>query len=99
MQVPDILEKIAGVGVYNYDFINGPKDRLGLMAEDFHQVFGRGSDEVINGGEVEMALWLAVQQLTARNQELLNRLETLEARRQPGRRRVRRTRPRSRAAR
>ena len=40
------LKKIAAVNVYTYDFIDGPKDKLGLMAEDFHQVFGRGSDNL-----------------------------------------------------
>lgn len=76
--VPNLLERIASVGVYKYDFKVGPKDRVGLMAEDFHQVFGRGSDKVIDGNEVQMALWLAVQQLTAQNKELLERLNTLE---------------------
>ncbi len=75
-----ILEKISAIDVYKYDFISGPKDRLGLMAEDFHQVFQRGSDKLIDGQEVEMALWLAVKELTARNEELLKRLTALEAR-------------------
>jgi hypothetical protein len=78
--MPDILEKIAAVDVYTYDLINGPKDVLGLVAEDFHGVFGRGSDKAINGQEVEMALWLAVKELSARNQELAERLAELEAR-------------------
>jgi hypothetical protein len=93
VEVPDILDTIAGVGVYHYDFINGPKDRIGLMAEDFHGIFERGSDKVIEGGEVEMALWLAVQKLAEeskqerqrnreleeRNSELEQRLRRLEA--------------------
>src|SRR6185295_458247 len=70
VQVPEILEKISAVGVYNYDFIEGPKDKIGLMAEDFHTVFGRGSDKLLNGQEVEMALWLAVHELTAQNKQL-----------------------------
>jgi len=70
VRVPDILEKIAAIDVYKYDFIEGPKDRLGLMAEDFHQVFKHGSDKMLNGQDVEMALWLAVKELTARNKEL-----------------------------
>jgi hypothetical protein len=87
MQVPNILDKISSVEVYNYDFINGPKDKIGLMAEDFHTVFGNGSNKTINGQDVEMALWLAVQELTARNKdltaqnsELLQRLERIESR-------------------
>ncbi len=67
-----VAEKISGIEVYTYDFIDGAKDRLGLMAEDFHQVFERGSDKTINSGEVQMALWLAVQELT-------DRIKTLEA--------------------
>jgi hypothetical protein len=77
--VPSILEKVAGVPVYTYDFINGSKNRMGLMDEDFHQIFGRGSDKLLDSGEVQMALWLAIQELTARNKELLERLSALEA--------------------
>jgi len=80
VQVPNILDKISSVGVYNYDFIDGPKNKVGLMAEDFHTVLGNGSDKLINGQDVEMALWLAVQELTARNKELATRLADLEAR-------------------
>lgn len=68
--VLNILDKISGVKVYTYDFIDGPKDKIGLMAEDFHTIFSRGSDKVINGQDVEMALWLAVQQLTKELAEL-----------------------------
>lgn len=87
VQVPNILDRISSVGVYNYDFINGPKNKIGLMAEDFHTVFANGSDKLINGQDVEMALWLAVQELSVRNKELatqnselLQRLERIEAR-------------------
>lgn len=87
VEIPDILEKMAGVGVYTYDFIGGPKERIGLMAEDFHQIFQRGSDKLLDGQEVEMALWLAVQELTAQNKklaaqnkEISERLAELEAR-------------------
>jgi hypothetical protein len=76
--VPDLLERMSKVDVYTYDFKQGPKDRLGLMAEDFHAVFERGSDKVIDGNEVQMALWLAVQQLTAQNKALQERLTALE---------------------
>lgn len=70
VEVGSLLEKIAAIDVYSYDFIDGPKDKLGLMAEDFHQVFGRGSDKLINNGEVQMALWLAVQNLIGEVDEL-----------------------------
>ncbi len=74
-----IAEKIADVEVYTYDFIGGAKDRLGLMAEDFHQIFGRGSDKALNMGEVQMALWLAVQELTGRIKTLEAELEEAKA--------------------
>jgi hypothetical protein len=90
VRVSNILDKIASIGVYNYDFVNGPKDKIGLMAEDFHTIFERGSEKLLNGQEVEMALWLAVQQLTVQNRELTTqnkelsrRLADLEARVNP----------------
>lgn len=72
-----ILDRIAAVDVYTYDFINGPPNMLGLMAEDFHTVFGRGSDKMITGQDVQMALWLAVQELAASNQELRREIDEL----------------------
>jgi len=76
---PDILTKIESVPVVTYDFLaNGPKDRMGLIAEDFYKVFGRGDDKHIDGQDVQMALWLAVQKLTAENKELKERLDKLE---------------------
>jgi hypothetical protein len=80
--VPDLLERIAKVGVYQYDFKTGAKDRVGLMAEDFHTVLGRGSDKVIDGNEVQMTLWMAVQQLTEQNKQLQERLDALEQKQQ-----------------
>ena len=76
----NVLEKIESVPVVTYDFINnGPKNRMGLIAEDFYTVFGRGDDKHIDGQDVQMALWLAVQQLTAQNKHLQERLTTLES--------------------
>lgn len=80
--VPDLLDRIAKVGVYQYDFKTGAKDRVGLMAEDFHTVLGRGSDKVIDGNEVQMTLWMAVQQLTEQNKQLQERLDALEQKQQ-----------------
>ena len=81
VRVPGILDRIAEIDVYTYDYIEGPKDRIGLIAEDFHKVFGRGSDKHIDGGEVQMALWLAAQneELIAQNKELMERQGTMEA--------------------
>jgi hypothetical protein len=80
--VPDLLDRIAKVGVFQYDFKIGAKNRVGLMAEDFHTVLGRGSDKVIDGNEVQMALWMAVQQLTEQNKQLQQRLDALEQQKQ-----------------
>jgi Chaperone of endosialidase len=80
VDVPDILKKIEAVPVVTYDFkASGPKNRLGLIAEDFHQVFQRGDDKHIDGQEVQMALWMAVQKLTAENKALTDRLSKLES--------------------
>ncbi len=79
-----ILSKVANIGVYNYDYIDGPEDRLGLMAEDFHQVFERGSDKTISGQDVQIALWLAVQELTAKVGELESQLAVAEQAEQQG---------------
>jgi len=82
IDVPDILQKIEAVPVVTYDFKNnGPKDRLGLIAEDFYTIFGRGDDKHINGQDVEMALWMAVQKLSAENKTLTERLSKLETER------------------
>ena len=77
--VPNILERINLVPVVTYDFKpqscnestgNGCKNRLGLIAEDFHQIFERGSSKELRGGDIPMALWLAVQELNKENQVL-----------------------------
>jgi len=79
VDVPDILTKIEAVPVVTYDFKNnGPKDRMGLIAEDFYTVLGRGDDKHIDGQDVQMALWMAVQKLTAENKALTERLAKIE---------------------
>jgi len=82
MAVPDLLDKVEKIRVYHYDFIGGPKDRVGLIAEDFHAIFERGSEKYIDGNEVQMALWLAVRQLVADKRALEERVEMLEAKEQ-----------------
>jgi len=77
--VPDILERIRQIPVYRYDFVGGPADRIGLVAEDFHQVFERGSDAELNGQEVQLAMWLAIQQLIEQNRELREEVDQLKA--------------------
>lgn len=77
VEVPAILDKISDVKVYSYDFQDGPKARIGLMAEDFHQVFERGPETRLSGHEIQLALWLAVQELAARSEELSERNHAL----------------------
>lgn len=77
LEVENLLEKIPEVGVYRYDFVSGPEDNVGLMAEDFHRIFGRGSDKLLSGQEVTMALWLAVQELIARTDDLTRQNQEL----------------------
>jgi hypothetical protein len=74
-----ILEKVAAIPVYHYDFIEGPDDNIGLMAEDFHQIFRRGSDKLLSGQDIEMALWLSVQELAERNARLSDANQGLAA--------------------
>src|SRR5206468_4335699 len=55
VSAPNILDKMECIPVVTYDFKeNGPKDRMGLIAEDFHTIFGRGDDKHINGQDVQM---------------------------------------------
>jgi len=78
VEMPDILDRIRDVRVYEYDFIDGPENRLGLMAEDFYQIFHRGSDKELSGQEMQIAMWLAIQKLDARDRELADRNAEIE---------------------
>lgn len=72
VQVENILEKVAAVQVQNYDWrkevFSGEEDdrtnKIGLIAEDFHTILGRGNEKEINTNEVIMVLWMAVQELS-----------------------------------
>jgi hypothetical protein len=82
---PDILSKMADIPVNLFDFkashcADGEncKNRMGLIAEDFHTIFQRGSEKEINGQEVQMALWMAIQKLYAQNKELSQKVEELD---------------------
>jgi len=78
--VSNILGKIASVPVNRFDFINGSKGNVGLIAEDFYSVLGKGSNSTVSGQDVDMALWLAVQELAKENEELKARIAALESR-------------------
>ncbi|MCP4903303.1 MAG: tail fiber domain-containing protein [bacterium] len=86
IKIDDILKVVSQIAVHSYDFIGGPRNRVGLIAEDFHKIFGRGLEQELNGQEVQMALWLAVQELASENKRLVDqnqdfseRLNRLEA--------------------
>ncbi|MBU4348676.1 tail fiber domain-containing protein [Candidatus Parcubacteria bacterium] len=76
--VDNILDKISKIPVNTYDFKpelcndtdDKCKNKIGLIAEDFHVIFERGDEKQLSGDEVRMALWLAVQELKAENEEL-----------------------------
>ena len=44
-------------------------NNIGLIAEDFHTIFGNGPETQISTREVEMALWLGEQQLYKNDQK------------------------------
>jgi len=79
LEVPDLLDKIRNVRVYHYDFIDGPEDRIGLMAEDFHEIFNRGSDKELSGHDMQLALWMAVQELIDQNKQLRQEVDELKS--------------------
>ena len=75
-----ILRQISKIPVTTYDFkpeICNASDydgkctnKIGLIAEDFHQIFKRGDEKSLSGDEVKMALWLAVQELKLENTQM-----------------------------
>ena len=81
-----VLKRMQDVRVKTYDwkkqnFAGDEADRtnrLGLIAEEFHQVLGRGSDKEINGQELQSVLWMAVQELHQENQRLKESLAQKE---------------------
>ena len=81
-----VLDRVAAVPVVTYDWkkenFSGSEDsrtdKMGLIAEDFHTIWQRGSDKKIRGQEVQMTLWLAVQELHAENKKLVEKVERLE---------------------
>lgn len=85
LKVENLLDKIEKIPVTTYDFREqycadkgACEDKIGLIAEDFHMIFGRGSDKELSGQEVQMALWLAVQELKKENDDLKARVSALE---------------------
>lgn len=79
----NILGRIASVPVNTYDFKNctseGCRNNLGLIAEDFQTVLNRGNGKTVNGQDVQMALWLGVQQLIKENQQSQEQISQLKS--------------------
>ena len=88
IEISDILSKVSQVSVQNYDwrtegFVGTEVERInriGLIAEEFHTILERGSDKEISGKEVQMVLWMAVQELIEENKALRDRLDSMESR-------------------
>ena len=83
--VPKILDRLANIPVATYDYRpeycqedQKCKNKIGLISEDFYTVFERGSDKEISGQEVQMALWLAVQELTKEKEVMQNENRALK---------------------
>lgn len=79
-----ILEKISNVPVSTFDFKNctedGCRNKLGLIAEDFYPILQRGDGRTVDGQDVQMALWLGLQQLARENQQLKAQISDLDNR-------------------
>lgn len=81
VEIPNILDRISAVPVTTYNWrkeLVGDKvsknEVLGLIAQDFYGVFERGKNTEINGQDVQMALWMGVQQLHKDNNQLNTRI-------------------------
>ncbi|MDP7610615.1 MAG: tail fiber domain-containing protein, partial [Candidatus Woesearchaeota archaeon] len=83
-----ILRQISKIPVTTYDFkpeICNVSDydgkctnKIGLIAEDFHQIFKRGDEKSLSGDEVKMALWLAIQEIQAENDQKNSEIQQLK---------------------
>lgn len=78
VKVDDILDKISSVPVSRFDFINGSRDNIGFIAEDFYPVLEHGSNKTVSGQDVQSALWLGTQELIKENKELKTENEQLK---------------------
>jgi hypothetical protein len=87
LDVPDILDKIAAVPVTTYNWKRelvgdkiAKKKVIGLIAQDFYSVLESGNSNEINGQDVQMALWMGVQALHKKDQNLTDRMEEKDIR-------------------
>ncbi|MFT6809284.1 MAG: hypothetical protein ACJA01_002520 [Saprospiraceae bacterium] len=87
LEVPDILKKISLVPVTTYNWkeeLVGPeiakREIVGLIAQDFYTVLNKGNDIEINGQDVQMALWMGVQELYKDKLNMQTQLDEKEER-------------------
>ena len=83
-RVDHLLDRMDKVKVMTYDYRSdycqdkkACQNRLGLIAEDFYEVFGRGSPEEINGNDVQMALWISIGELKNELDQLQKKYQLL----------------------
>ncbi len=86
LEIPDILDRIAKVPVTRYNWKKSlvgeevsKQEVIGLIAQDFFPVLEHGKNTEINGQDVQMSLWLGVQSLYERDQDLERKLEERDA--------------------
>ena len=86
-EVPNILDRISSVPVSTYNWKResvgedmSQHEVLGLIAQDFFKVLERGKDTEINGQDVMMALWMGVQDLNKKDQEVESIIESKDIR-------------------
>jgi len=87
LEIPNILERISEVPVTTYHWksaLVGPeiakREVVGLIAQEFYPVLERGVDTEINGQDVQMALWMGVQELHKNDQEVETLIEEKDER-------------------
>ena len=87
VSVDNILGFMLNIPVHTYDFkpqfcnsndTESCRSKIGLIAEDFYPIFERGSDKMLSGQEVQMALWLATQELAKQNELQKHEIESLK---------------------
>lgn len=82
--VGSVLDRIRSLNVWNFDYINGPQDQIGVMAQEamveFPQIVVEGKDYYgVDYGAMSAIAIAAIQELTAEVDFLKARLATLES--------------------
>lgn len=70
VEVDGLLDKILRIQVFSYDFRDGPAGGHRADGRRLSLDLPAGPKTRLNGQEIQLALWLAVQELTEKTQEL-----------------------------